>query len=180
MNPRLAILLVGFLAFAGAPIEARGQVGFDRPGADYSNTPVRNGDPRTCAQRCERDNRCRAWSFSYPRTTSREPTCWLKNTVTPAKEDACCVSGVRGAAVVEPTNGSLEFSIDRHGGDYKSMDVNADATGEVCAKLCQEDSKCRAFTYLRPGYGGASARCFLKDRITKPKRKPCCVSGVVR
>ncbi len=171
---------VGFLAFVAAPIDALGQAGFDRPGGDYSNAQVRGGDPRACAQRCERDNRCRAWSFSYPRTTAREATCWLKNTVTPAKEDSCCISGVRGAAVVEPTTGSLEYSIDRFGGDYKSTDVSADATGDVCAKLCQEDGKCRAFTYLRPGYGGTSARCFLKDRITKPRRKPCCISGVVR
>ena len=75
-------------------------------------------------QRCERDNRCRAWSFSYPRTTAREAICCLKNPVTPAKEDSCCVSGVRGAAVVEPNTGSLEFSIDRIGGDYRSVDVS--------------------------------------------------------
>lgn len=175
------MLLVGLLAFVAAPGEGRGQAGFDRPGGDYSNAPVRSGDPRACAQRCERDNRCRAWSFSYPRTTARDATCWLKSTVTPAKEDSCCISGVRGAAVIEPASGSLEYSIDRYGGDYKSLDVAADSTGEVCAKLCREDGKCRAFTYLRPGYGGAAqARCFLKDRITKPRRKPCCISGVVR
>jgi hypothetical protein len=162
------------------PMAAHGQAGFDRPGGDYSNAPVRSGDPRSCAQRCERDNRCRAWSFSYPRTTAREATCWLKNRVTPAKEDSCCVSGVRGAAVVEPNIGPREYSIDRHGGDYKSLDVATDATGESCAKLCQADGKCRAFTYLRPGYGSGSARCYLKDRITKPRRKPCCISGVIR
>lgn len=174
------MLLMGLLAFVAAPSEVRGQAGFDRPGGDYANAPVRSADPRVCAQRCERDNRCRAWSFSYPRTSTRDATCSLKNAVTPAKEDSCCISGVRGAAVVEPNNGNLEFSIDRHGGDYKSMDIAADPTGEACAKLCQEDGKCRAFTYLRPGYGGPTARCFLKDRITKPRRKPCCISGVVR
>jgi hypothetical protein len=87
---------------------------------------------------------------------------------------------VRGAAVVEPNTGPREYSIDRHGGDYKALDVPTDATGENCASLCQADGRCRAFTYLRPGYGGASARCYLKDRITKPRRKPCCISGVVR
>jgi hypothetical protein len=33
---------------------------------------------------------------------------------------------------------------------------------------------------VRPGYLGPSARCYLKDRITAPRRKPCCISGVVR
>ena len=83
-----------------------------------------------CAARCERDNRCRAWSFSYPRTAARDAMCWLKNAVTPAKEDSCCVSGVRGAALVEPKTGPAEFSIDRVGGDYRSFDVAADPTGE--------------------------------------------------
>lgn len=174
------MLLVGLLAFLAAPGNLWGQAGFDRPGGDYANSPIRNGDPRACAQRCERDNRCRAWSFSYPRTTAREATCWLKNTVTPAKEDSCCISGVRGAAVVEPSNGAFEYSIDRYGGDFKAVDIASDPTGEACAKLCEADSKCRAFTYLRPGYGNTSARCFLKDKITKPRRKPCCISGVIR
>jgi hypothetical protein len=176
----LCLVALAAIPMAALPMAAHGQAGFDRPGGDYSNAPVRTGDPRSCAQRCERDNRCRAWSFSYPRTTAREATCWLKNTVTPAREDSCCVSGVRGAAVVEPNTGPREYSIDRHGGDYKSLDVATDATGESCAKLCQADGKCRAFTYLRPGYGSSSARCYLKDRITKPRRKPCCISGVVR
>lgn len=174
------MLLLGLLVLLAAPRDGYGQVGFDRPGGDYANAPVRSGDPRVCAQRCERDHRCRAWAFSYPRTNAREAICWLKTEVTPPKEDDCCVSGVRGAAVIESTKGSLEYSIDRHGGDYKSAEVAADAAGTACEKLCREDGRCRAFTYVRPGYGGATARCFLKDRITKPRRKPCCISGVVR
>jgi hypothetical protein len=99
------------LGIASAPA----QVGFDRPGGDYASAPVRGGDPATCAARCDRDKNCRAWSFSYPRTQGRDAVCRLKNTVTPAKEDQCCVSGIRGAALVEPRNGSTEFSIDRVG-----------------------------------------------------------------
>jgi hypothetical protein len=40
--------------------------------------------------------------------------------------------------------------------------------------------RCRAWTYRRPGYGTAAARCYLKDAIKPPHRKPCCISGVVR
>jgi hypothetical protein len=100
--------------------------------------------------------------------------------VTPVKEDSCCVSGVRGAALLVPKTGPREFSIDRAGGDYRSFDIAPDATGASCAQACQADGKCRAFTYVRPGYTGAAARCYLKDRITRPRRKPCCISGVVR
>jgi len=30
------------------------------------------------------------------------------------------------------------------------------------------------------GYVGAAAHCYLKDHITRPVRRPCCISGVVR
>jgi PAN domain. len=171
-----AVALV-LLAMAGA---AHAQLGYDRNGGDYSTFTLRSGDPAACAQRCERDARCRAWSFSYPRTTHVQATCWLKNKVTPRVEDPCCVSGVRGAGVIEPRRGSIEYSIDRFGGDYRHFDVETDASGERCKSTCEGEKRCRAWTYVRPGYSGASARCYLKSRITKPRRKPCCISGVVR
>jgi hypothetical protein len=55
-----------------------------------------------------------------------------------------------------------------------------DPAGEPCRAACTGDAKCRAWTYVRPGYGSAAARCFLKDKITRPRKKPCCISGVVR
>ena len=174
----LACLIAPLLAAALSP--ALGQSGFDRPGGDYSNFAVTSGDPAACAARCEREGRCRAWSFSYPRTAANSAMCWLKNRVTKRVEDSCCVSGVKGAGVPERNTGPVEFSIDRTGGDYRNMDVKTDATGAVCAQACEAEQRCRAWTYVRPGYLGASARCFLKERVTAPRRKPCCVSGVVR
>jgi hypothetical protein len=56
----------------------------------------------------------------------------------------------------------------------------ADSAGAACGMACEGDNKCRAWTYVRPGYIGAAPRCYLKDRITRPRHKPCCVSGVVR
>ena len=74
-------LVAGLLAVA----PARAQTGFDRPGGDYSSFPVRSADPAACAARCEREGRCRAWSFSYPRTVAPGAMCWLKNQVTHAR-----------------------------------------------------------------------------------------------
>ena len=102
---------------------AQAQTGFDRRGGDYTSFQIRNGDPAVCAARCERDARCRAWSFSYPRTENALAICWLKNKVPPRVEDKCCVSGVRGAGVIEPRKGPLEFSIDRFGGDYRYFET---------------------------------------------------------
>lgn len=174
-------LLTAFaLLLLAGPQNAQAQAGFDRPGGDYANFAIRSGDPAACAARCERDARCHAWSFSYPRTAKKDAICWLKSRATPPKADNCCISGIRGAAVVEPRTGNLEFAIDRFGGDYRSIDLPADPSGKSCAEACKADPKCRAFTYVRPGYIGPNARCFLKDRITKPRHKPCCISGVVR
>jgi hypothetical protein len=159
---------------------AQAQVGFDRPGGDYSSFPIRTGDPAQCAARCERDARCRAWAFSYPLTESTNAVCWLKSRVPPRVASACCVSGVRGTGVIEPRRGSIEFGVDRFGGDYRQFDVPADSSAKRCQAACEAEERCRAWTYVRPGYIGSSAACYLKSRITRPLRKPCCISGVVK
>jgi PAN domain len=174
-----ALALIVLIALA-AGTSARAQSGFDRRGGDYQTFQIRNGDPAVCAARCERDAHCRAWSFSYPRTAYALATCWLKNKLPPPVADKCCVSGVRGAGVIEPRRGPLEYSIDRFGGDYRSIDIATDPAGAGCMAACQDDNRCRAWTYVRPGYISASARCYLKSRITRPRHKPCCISGVVR
>lgn len=158
---------------------ARAQVHYDRPGGDYASASVRSGDPAVCAMRCERDARCRAWSFAYP-TASSAAICWLKNHVPKRVDSPDSVSGVRGAGVIEPKRGAVEYSIDRGGGDYRNFELPSDPTGLSCKAACEGEARCRAWTYLRPGYGGAAARCFLKDRVKPPRRRPCCISGAVR
>jgi PAN domain len=177
--------LLGALAciavlFAHTASPARADIGFDRPGGDYDKFVVKSADPDECSSRCERDARCRAWSFSYPRTTQVEAVCWLKNRVTPRAQNPCCVSGVRGAGVNGPVTKDVEFGIDRAGGDYKTFDTQPDNSGAACAAACKNDQQCRAWTYTRPGYQGAAAHCYLKAKVTIPRHKPCCLSGVVR
>jgi hypothetical protein len=178
-------IIVGFAALltvaAVFPVEpARAQEGFDRPGGDYASATVANGDPAVCAARCEHDGRCRAWAFSYPSGSGNPAQCWLKREVVPRVEANCCVSGVRGAGVIEPKADAVEFGIDRYGGDYKSVEVAADPKGKTCADACQADNRCRAWTYRRAGYGVTAPHCYLKDVIKPPRHRPCCISGVVR
>jgi hypothetical protein len=156
------------------------QSGFDRPGGDYASFSVRSGDPLACAQRCDQDGRCRAWTFAYPRTKNRAAVCWLKAQVPSRIEDACCISGVRGGGIAEPRPGAVEFGMDRFGGDYRNFDTVLHSDGALCAAACLLDGTCRAWTYARPGYVSAAPRCYLKNRVTTPQRKPCCISGVVR
>ena len=177
---RLTIVLIGAIAASLLARPAQGQTGFDRRGGDYLSFPIRSGDPAVCAARCERDSRCRAWTFAYPRTTNVLATCWLKNQVPPRNQDACCVSGVRGAGVIELRAAGVEYGIDRLGGDYRNFDVPMDPAGAPCATACTSENRCRAWTYVRPGYIGATPRCYLKDKLKAPRHKPCCISGVVR
>jgi hypothetical protein len=163
-----------------APDAAQAQANFDRPGADYSHRNVTSGDPADCAIVCERDRRCRAWTFAYPKSPDDHAQCWLKNAVPPRVENRCCVSGVRGAGVLEPRNSAFEAAIDRFGGDYRNFEMKAGEGDDVCKAACVDEHKCRAWTYARPGYVGRNARCFLKSQIKPPRRKAGFISGVVR
>src|SRR5690349_165543 len=128
-----ALMLPAFLAFAPTP--ARAQASYDRPGGDYASLVLPSGDPADCALLCERDRRCRAWSFRYPSAddaAAERPAiavCWLKNTVPNRVPSTASVSGVRGEGVVELRNSAIEMSTDRPGGDYRNLVVPGSPNG---------------------------------------------------
>jgi len=177
---RACLVMLAFLAAAVSARPALAQANFDRPGGDYLSAPVISGDPAECALVCERDRRCRAWTFSYPTDLANRAVCWLKSNVPARVQSDCCVTGVRGAGVVERRNETIETSIDRFGGDYKSFDLKSGDGDDACKAACAADNKCRAWTYARPGYAGKEAQCFLKKDIKPPRRKAGFTSGVVR
>jgi PAN domain-containing protein len=177
---RACLVALAFLAAATAARPAQAQTNFDRPGGDYQSSPVTSGDPADCALVCEHDRRCRAWSFNYPTDIVGGAVCWLKSNVPARVQDNCCVSGVRGAGVVEPRDRTIETSIDRAGGDYRNFELPSGDGNDACKAACVGDNKCRAWTYARPGYAGKDARCFLKKEIKPPRRKAGFMSGVVR
>ncbi|HEY3790610.1 MAG TPA: PAN domain-containing protein [Bradyrhizobium sp.] len=177
---RACLVTSVFLLAIHAARPAQAQTNFDRPGGDYQNSPVTSGDPADCALACERDRRCHAWTFSYPTDIASSAVCWLKSSVPARVPDSCCVSGVRGAGVVEPRNNAVESSIDRPGGDYRSLELKKGEGDEACKATCTADNKCRAWTYARAGYVGREPHCFLKKEIKPPRRRAGFISGVVR
>jgi hypothetical protein len=176
------IVMIGvLLMFAvGDARTASAQEGFDRPGNDFQRRLLLSADPKDCALRCERDKRCQAWSFSWPTASGERAMCALKTSVPAPAESAGHVSGVRGASVVEPRGGEFEMFTDRYGGDFRNFEMKSDATAASCKDACAGDPKCRAWTFARAGFVGGAPRCFLKSEIKPPRRKPCCIAGVVR
>ena len=123
---------------------ARAQSSFDRPGGDYLSAPVTSGDPADCALMCERDRRCHAWSFNYPTDPMIGAVCWLKNTVPARVPSNCCVTGVRGAGVVEPRIGGVEkLNTNRNdaGPAETPLEVRGRRVGDPHPRLLNEDDR---------------------------------------
>jgi hypothetical protein len=74
---------------------------------------------------------------------------------------------------------SLEPGIDRPGSDYRRFAL-AEPSPELCRDECAGDTRCRAYTYVRPGIQGETAICWLKAVIPDPIPGEGCVSGVKR
>ena len=139
-----------------------------------------SGDPADCALVCERDRRCRAWSFNYPTDIAGSAVCWLKNSVPARIADNCCVSGVRGAGVVEPRNGAVETSIDRAGGDYRNFGLKRARATKPARRPAPRTTNAGPGPMRGRAMSARKPHCFLKKEIKPPRRKPGFISGVVR
>ena len=71
----------------------------------------------------------------------------------------------------------LENDTNRGGMDIRSLDLPA-AEPELCQIECANDPRCKAFTYVKPGIQGPSARCWLKHGVPQARKNTCCVSGL--
>ena len=72
---------------------------------------------------------------------------------------------------------SWEPGTDRPGFDYRNFRLASDQPG-LCARQCEQERRCEAYTYVKPGIQGAQARCWLKHSAPQPVSDDCCVSGV--
>ena len=65
----------------------------NRPGSDYRNYRMDRDQPGRCAESCEGDPRCRAFTYVTPGVQGATARCWLKDSVPQAVSRSCCVSG---------------------------------------------------------------------------------------
>ena len=74
---------------------------------------------------------------------------------------------------------TLEQNSDRPGSDYSKITMSSNARPGMCSGMCEKDRRCKAFTFVRKGYQGNTAVCYLKNKLPNlVKNKNCCVSGV--
>ncbi|MCJ7444720.1 MAG: PAN domain-containing protein [Methanotrichaceae archaeon] len=85
---------------------------------------------------------------------------------------------VPGTTLVSPTQAvSMTNDTDRPGSDYTNLEL-AKADPNLCAQMCTAEPQCRAWTYVKPGYQGSNAQCWLKNNVPDQVPAECCVSGV--
>ena len=61
--------------------------------------------------------------------------------------------------------------------DYANFDLDDPDPG-LCVQRCGESRKCMTFTYVRPGFQGQKARCWLKTGVPTATRSSCRLSGI--
>ncbi len=87
------------------------------------------------------------------------------------------VISVVSGSITADANG-MEQNSDRPGRDLRHFSPANDDPA-LCQKACQDDDKCKAWTYVKPNtVQGPKPNCWLKAAAPQPHRNTCCVSGV--
>ena len=167
------------LAVLGAP--ARAQVGFDRPGGDYASFPhaLRRSRPMRRPLRARSALPRLGLLLSRDRKRQRRLLAQVPGHAA-GRSDLLRVRRARDRrhrAAQRDRSSSASIASAATTGSSRFRPI---PNGKSCQLACEGEEGCRAWTYVRPGYVGTSAVCYLKNHITRPVRKPCCISGVVR
>src|SRR2546422_4694019 len=95
------LLCVALLAMAAVAQTQSREENTDRPGQDLRDFDLNLPSPGTfggpedvCRETCQRDDRCKAWTFVKAGIQGPNPRCWLKKVVPAPRTSNCCVSGV--------------------------------------------------------------------------------------
>lgn len=68
----------------------------NRLGSDYASFDLPAPDPELCRDACDKDARCKAFTYVKPGLQGPAAKCWLKDPVAaPRANEGCCVSGVK-------------------------------------------------------------------------------------
>ena len=160
--------------------------GIALPGSILRVTDI-SADPAVCQAACRAEARCAAWTYTQPSVANPAAHCSIKAVIPGQVPDVCCTSGIerepppemREPPAVPPSVVGVQRGIELEGGTYHYFG-GSDATPEGCQSACRADTQCVAWDYMRPGVSSPDARCFLKNRVSRPVASPCCIAGFER
>jgi hypothetical protein len=135
----------------------------DRPGGDYRSFQTGPGGASECSTSCATDARCRAYTY-----VTASHMCFEKETVPAPVASNCCFSGIK-------LMGAPEYSTDRPGSDIQ---VSDSPSPQSCETDCRNEPACQAYSWVRAGVQGPTARCWLKKAKPAKTSNSCCTSGV--
>ncbi len=74
------------------------EVNTDRPGMDYKSFNLPYPDYRLCQNACNKDPKCKAWTYVKPYTIQGpQARCSLKGSIPNKVRKSCCISGIKHA-----------------------------------------------------------------------------------
>jgi hypothetical protein len=79
----------------------------------------------------------------------------------------------------ENTDGH-EWEVTRAGSDYRDIWMTTTEDPDGCREACVEDTRCKAYTYVKPGEQGTRGHCWLKNAIPSRSSSDGRASGIVR
>ncbi|MBJ3774275.1 PAN domain-containing protein [Acuticoccus mangrovi] len=135
--------------------------GLDFNGADLYPRGVKAGSEMACANRCESESGCRAFTFNV-----RAKVCYLKTNTGTLSPHQDALSGTllvnsRSAPPLKVSGGSGEilYNHDFPGNDIMSATIN-NTTLWGCQAACSRNSACAAFSYIE-----RNGQCWLKHSV---------------
>jgi hypothetical protein len=137
---------------------------------DYKKEPLRTNDPEACQQLCNNEAACVAWTFVRGGVQSDRPMCWLKNNIPHAVRNPNTVSGIK-----KTPHQPYLYHTEMPGKDYRQV---AGSVWGDCERVCNQETQCKAWTWLPPGVQGPRAMCSLKTDVPARVANEQAVSGV--
>ena len=140
--------------------------GADIFGHDLPGMPLKNVSIAQCEEACVADRRCNAFTYN-----TRHGVCFMKSDGERVFRNPNAFSGYRIYLESKLRRSKITIAerTDYPGNDYR--EIKEVGFGE-CSDSCEEDDRCRAFTYL-----AKRKSCWLKKAISEPVESRITISG---
>ncbi len=120
---------------------------YDRPGGDYRSFSMRDASSAVCAQSCQNDNRCLAYTY-VPQTGSSPAACWLKDSKPDKRINYGMVSGTKPGYSQRRDAMSGKSSTRLTGTIYERHEM-ASNEPKACRAICGSVATCEGWAFFK-------------------------------